>query len=213
MESACELFVRCLDKRRDEDWNEFLHRYGEQVRQVVQREMNRQGMETFDDLDDYVQILYLRLLTHGRAFSGRDLWGYLAVAARNVVIDDRRSAAAAKRCMPQRVAARCSWPKRAVAAHPLGLPLVLSPEERLLARERLAAFAVCCRRAVLGRPKGRLQLRILALAFVAGMTSVEIAGALRGRVTPCQVNSLIHRLRGTLAKAGVDLARRPYAPA
>lgn len=215
MESACELFVRCQRGGDDEDWREFLDRCDRRIRLSVLREMRRLQIGTLENLDDLVQTLYLRLLTRGGVFSGLsdlDFWGYLAATARNVVIEDRRVAAAAKRCQPQRVAARCSWPRHEAGAHPLGQPPVLSPEERLLLRERLAAFVRGCRQLLRGRRKGRLQLRILRLVYFEGMSSSEIAGALRGRVTPGQVDSFIHRLRGSLADLGVHLARRPYLP-
>jgi len=215
MKTACELFVRCLDRGDDEDWREFLNRCDKQIRRVVQWEMKRQQMDTLDELDDFVQTLYLRLLTRVGVFSGRsdpDFWGYLVTTARNVVIEDRRAVAAAKRCQPQHVVARCTWPRRAVEAHPLGLPSVLSPEERFLLRERLTAFVRGCRQLLRGRRKGRLQLRILRLMYVEGMSSSEISGALRGRVTPGQVDSFIYRLRSSLADLGVHLGRRPYLP-
>jgi len=217
MESACELFVRCLQGGGDEVWREFLDRCGRRIRATVLREMRRQRIETLeDDLDDFVQTFYLRLITRGSVLSPRsdpDFWGYMVRMARNLVIEDRRAAAAAKRCRPPRVAARCSWPCWEAEEHPPIPSHALSPEERFLRRERLTVFVRGCRQLLRGRRKGRLQLKILRLVYFEGMSSSEISGVLRGRVTPGQVDSFIHRLRSSLADLGVHLARRPYLSA
>ncbi len=194
---ACDLFRRCVTRQYDEDWSELTQRYGRRFRSLVRRALVRNDVPRPDqEVEDYLQEFFLRLLTlDGCSFRGHDelqLWCYLARIADNLVADRRRGRYQAHRRERQQT----------TMSHPAPGP---SPECRVIVREHLRSFLRCCRRAAGGV---ELKIRIMRLAFFDGLSSPEITCALRGRLSPSQVDSLIYRLRQQLARQGVEVARR-----
>lgn len=165
-------------------------------------------------IEEVAQEVYCRLLAQGgrrlrqcRAESDEQVASYLARIAERLIIDQIRIYAAAKRGGGRLVALdnTLSAGLAAGKADPSG-----TPEDRLLARERLASLAaLCCR---LGRA-GSSDGRILRLALFDGWTSREIAHHLGGGLTASGIDSRIHRLRRRCAAvAGLTLPRRQPIP-
>ncbi len=157
-----------------------------------------------------MQEVFCRLLDDGgrrlrrcRAGCAEEADSYLGRMADRIVVDQIRTGSAAKR-----------------GGGLVGLDWSLiggltdnvldpsgTPEDRLLARERLAELAGVIRE--LGdRLGGGRGARILRLALFDGWTSREIARHLGGRLTATGVDSQLHRLRRRLASGGLQLPRR-----
>lgn len=200
---ACDLFRRCVARRDDDDWREFIRRYGRRVRAIVRSHLVRQGLFPFDeDVDEHVQELYLRLLLFDRrGFQGtseREVFQYLERAASNLAIDRRR--AVDRR--PRAPDPTCPGVGRLPSTEP-------SPERHAMGRQGLELFLERCRMAAAGF-RVELKLRVLRLALFEGLTSREIARELSDRVTPGQVDSMLFRLRRRLAEQGSEVpGRRP----
>ena len=83
----------------------------------------------------------------------------------------------------------------------------LSPEERVLRRERQRIFLKRCR-ASLGPRSPERDLRVLYLAFLEGLSSREISRRMGRGTTPSCVDSLVHRVRKRLARGGLSIPHR-----
>ncbi len=207
-----ELVERCAVDRDDEQWGEFVDRYGHRLAAGVRRALRRCGTRVGrEGRQDLLQEVYLRLLEKQglrlrrcRAQGDKSIGAYLSKIAESVVIDHVRAAAAAKRGggrLTQPASDGGSDPfESAIAAGP-------SPEERLLSRERRRLFVRHCREAV-GSRNARRDLRVLYLAFFEGFTSREICRRLGGGLTPSSIDSLLHRVKRRLARTGLHVPRR-----
>jgi hypothetical protein len=118
------------------------------------------------------------------------------------VIDARREALAEKRWGGHRV----SWAdwKQLPALDPMEDD---DPEERLLRDERRRGFLAICRQS-LGRRADATTVRIARLALLEGWSSREIAARLGGRIGVAGIDTVIHRLRRSLAGRGIELPCR-----
>src|SRR2546422_8662693 len=106
-----ELLERCQRRPPDEEaWREFIRRYDPSIRTNVAKTLQtraaheRRPQLTSDQLDDLVQLVYMRLIAgHCRAlkqFSGKhenSIYQYLAIISLNVVRDHFRGTNALKR--------------------------------------------------------------------------------------------------------------------
>lgn len=200
--TACDLFRRCLARRHPDDWHEFIRRYQRRLRALTWRVLIRQGVRRAkQELDEYVQELYLRLwILDDCSFNGRseaELWSYLARAVRNLAVDWRRGADTARRCRERLLDDDRPCPARAP-----------NPERRAMARQRLRFVLERFRGAAVRDSRPELKMRILHLAYLDGCSSPEIAHLLHGRLTSVQVDATIYRLRQRLAEDGLVLRRR-----
>jgi len=82
-------------------------------------------------------------------------------------------------------------------------------EDRLISAERRKAFLDSCRR-LAGRQRQR-NLRIFRLAFLDGLTSVEISERLGRPISANGIDTLLHRVRRRLAEEGLMVPRRRVA--
>lgn len=193
-------------------WEAFVARYDRPLASAVRRALARLGAPVRRDVvEEMVQEVYCRLLEHHsrrggfRRSSDREVVGYLGRVARSVVIDQLRTARAAKR--------GGDWHRVTVAGGEghavdrLADPAA-SPEDRLLARERRRLFLTRCRRCAGSGAQGRRNLRILELALLEGWSSREISRAMGGALRPSSVDTLIHRLKRRLATVGLAVPRR-----
>ncbi|MEO8276245.1 MAG: hypothetical protein ABI639_08485 [Thermoanaerobaculia bacterium] len=209
--SSPELFRSCSAADADSAWSEFVGRFHLRLTNAVRRMQLRLGFSgSIDDrVEDLVQEVYFRLLSHGRRhvrrFRGENeaqLMTYLQRVASSVVVDAHRGALAGKRWGGRQIAME-DWleipPSRPGSGD--------GAEALLLAAERRREFLKLCREA-LGRRGSAMTLRIARLAFLEGWTSREIAHGLGGRVGITAVDSVIYRLRRNLAARGFALPRR-----
>jgi RNA polymerase sigma factor (sigma-70 family) len=164
-----------------------------------------------EDRQDLLQEVYFRLLEKQgqrlrrcRAQGQQAVGAYLSRIAESVVIDHLRAEAATKRGRGRVVSDAGDGELGPFERAPDRGP---SPEERVLLREKRRLFARHCRDAVGPRHATR-DLRVLYLAFFEGWTSGEISGRLGGGLTPSSVDSLLHRLKRRLARAGLQVPRR-----
>jgi RNA polymerase sigma factor (sigma-70 family) len=191
-------------------WADLLDRHGERVRYAVRRALRACGeRDDPDRVDDLVQEVWCRLLERSRRrrvgprglFEGETAV-YLKRVATTVVIDAARAARTAKRD-----------PGRLVGADDLyagsaDLPdRRHCPERRLLARDRLRRWLALCRETMGRRDRGQ-RVRIVQLAFLAGLSSREIAARVGGGWTPGGIDCLLFRLRQRLARRGAALPVR-----
>jgi RNA polymerase sigma factor (sigma-70 family) len=188
-------------------WEAFTRTHHRVVSRCVGRAMARVGWTPrADEVEELAQEVYCRLLERSDSrISGRSaaqLWSYLQRIAYSVVVDHLRARHARK---------RGGWPPRGDngAQHPIAdRPAPgLSPEERLLTRERARDVRRRVRQAFPGRI-GERNLSVLEMAAVEGLTAAEIAERLRGELTASSVHTLLHRLRRLLASpsSGAPLA-------
>jgi RNA polymerase sigma factor (sigma-70 family) len=189
-------------------WETFTRTHHRVVSRCVGRAMARVGWTPrADEVEELAQEVYCRLLERSDSrVSGRpegQLWSYLQRIAYSVVVDHLRARHARK---------RGGWPppgdtgprRPGIADGPAP---GLSPEERLLTRERARDVRRRVRQAFPGRI-GERNLSVLEMAAVEGLTAAEIAERLRGELTASSVHTLLHRLRRLLASApsGAPLA-------
>lgn len=151
------------------------------------------------DVEDLVQEIYYRLLTHRspcHPLAGRpraQQWRYLQRMARSVVVDMLRNRGAAKR------GGGASGPTPVCITVEEPLAPGLNLEEDLLCRERATEL----RRRVheLSQDdQGERNWRILELAAVEGLTCGEISQHFGGALAPSSVHTVLHRLRRQLAR-------------
>ena len=184
----------------DQIWQRFIRRYDRRLRYMLASFLRRYRVAFQpQDLEDHVQELYLRLLKYPQLFKHRShLWKYLEVLGRSLALDLWRRSKRLKRNV-------------CILALDGGLDILHSdepdPEERVLRREaRQMFFKVYVRRLVRGRHTRDKQCAVfLALT---GWSSHEISNALGRRLSPNQVDVLVHRFRRQLAAEGVQLPRR-----
>ena len=202
METFCDLFSRCIRLRREDDWNKLTRGYGGRFRRILRARLHNAGLSSRRvacELDDHVQELYLHLLSLSsqdfRGTTNGQAWSYLQVVSRNLVQDLAR------------VNARN---RRRRLRYDLLPEATATPEQTILAREELDAHLDACRRVARRRPRTcvRLQMRILQLACAHGHSSREVARLVSAKITPGNVDCILHRLRRGLAKEGIELRRR-----
>ena len=211
-QAANKLLKRCAFNREPEVSDEFLAKYGQRLVSGVRRALRRSGQRPSpEDREDLLQEVYCHLLEQqGRRLRGcrgreeRVIGAYLAKVAESVTFDRLRARAAAKRGRGHVVSVLSEWRCDRLLALAAPGP---TPEERILRRERRRLFLGRCR-SVMGSRAPRRDLRIICLALLEGWTSREIAHRLGGEVTPSTIDSVIHRLRRRLARAGIRIPRR-----
>ena len=193
-------------------WEQFVTRYDRPLGVAVRRALVRFGLPPRrEQIEDTVQEVWCRLLEAGPrpvAFYGRserESAAYLGRVARSVVVDQLRNRRAAKRGgdWQQVGAADADDDPAERVADPSP-----TPEQRLLTGERRRLFLDRCRRAAGGGAIGRRNLWILERSLLDAWSSREIAAAAGGTLRASTVDTLIYRMRGRLATAGVHLPRR-----
>ncbi|HXO18572.1 MAG TPA: sigma-70 family RNA polymerase sigma factor [Thermoanaerobaculia bacterium] len=212
METTADLETACGAGWEVPSWEDLVRRYGSGLQARVRRVLRRSGRRPrIEQVEELVQEVYCRLFAAGgrrlrqcRAEGEGQVISYLGKIAERVVIDQLRTALAAKRgggrLVPLDRGQELDLAERAV--DPRG-----TPEDRLLAEERRQLVASLCRR-LASEPAGRRDLRILRLALVEGWSSREISLAVEGELAPAAVDSLVCRLRRRLAEDGIELPRR-----
>jgi RNA polymerase sigma factor (sigma-70 family) len=159
--------------------------------------------------EDLLQEVYCRLLDRGaqrlrrcRERDERAIRAYLARLAQNAAIDHLRWRHTVKRgrrsLVPFQLAERRL--EQATDHRP-------SVEERLILQQQGRCFVRACRRIVGGRTADR-NVRILALAFLGGLSSREISRRMGSSLSPGSIDSLISRARKKLAAQGLAVAAR-----
>jgi DNA-directed RNA polymerase specialized sigma24 family protein len=198
-------------------WEYFVQQFGPVVRGTVARALRSyRARPANEEIDELAQEVYFRLLTrHERGLRFRlgrhpgELGSYVARVARAAVVDALRTAAAEKRG----ARALLSLPNDALARSALADPRY-TPERRLMVKDCMRLLALGCRAAGLTRqPAGRRRnLRILYLAFFAGLTSREIVRATGAALAPSTVDTVVYRARRHLALRGVTVPHRSRRP-
>jgi DNA-directed RNA polymerase specialized sigma24 family protein len=196
-------------------WEEMMRRHHRRLRRRIRSALAFYRIRACRDVvDEVAQEVYCRLLAQGgrrlaqcRAEDEEQMAAYLARVAERVVINQIRIGSAAKRGGGL---VGLDWSRVGGLVRNLADPLG-TPEDRVLARERLAHLAAACRQAAAGAA-GRGDARILRLALFDGWTSREISRHLGGRLAPSSVDSRIHRMRRRAAGSGLELPRRGPLP-
>ncbi len=191
-------------------FDDLVQRHGRTLRGRVRKALVRRGLPARDDhAQELVQEVYCRLLENRgqrwRACRGRtdqQVAAYLNKVAERVVLDHLRSSAASKRGADFLIPAGDGPGQLPEVADPGA-----SPEDRLLSQERRREFLALCRAAARGRAQRR-NFRILRLALLEGHSSREIAALVDGKLTPSGIDTVVHRLRARLARAGIVLPDR-----
>jgi RNA polymerase sigma factor (sigma-70 family) len=214
---TADLLRLCAAGRDPGVWEEFVRRFGFRLEAGVRRALRRVGARLrSDELEDYIQDVYCRLLEHEarslrlcRGAEEGSVGAYLGRVAETVVIDRIRASGAVKRGRDRLVNApadsECDPIHRVADLGP-------SPEERLLARERRLLFLVGCRKAA-GPRHPKRDFHVLRLAFLEGLSSREICRRMGKGLTPASVDSVVHRARRRLESDGLAIPRRPHAGA
>ena len=196
---ACDLFQRCLRRRSPEDWRLFIDRYEPRLRGLIRRAATR--WQTTDH-DELLQELYLRMWSASsfRGATENELWAWIRRIAQHTAID----------------AHKANQRHQGLFERSFELPRLrripttgASPEERLVARERLATFS---RTLQILFHRGSISpedaLRIFRWTYLEGYSSLEVARRLHHRLTPISIDQMIYRLRRRLARRGIHLGTR-----
>lgn len=195
-------------------WDEFVTRFEGSLRRGIAIALTGYNGHRRAQAEDLLQEVYYRLLERRahrlKRCRERDemaIRAYLVRLARNVAIDHLRARRTVRRGR-----------HHVLLRSPVGAGVDLAPdrrpsiEDRLILRQEGRRFLRSCRRAAAGRSENR-NVRILALAFLAGLTSQEISRRLGLTLSPGSIDSLISRARRKLEAEGVELvSRRPPAP-
>lgn len=198
-----DLIDRCVSGDDQEAWCELVDRFDADLRRAV-RDIVRRGRHRSVELEqDLVQETYYRLLERGawrlrrcRERNEAAIRAFLMRVARNVAIDTLRTRGAAKRGRHRLLETVRRPPRLEVRPDPLP-----STEEKMIASEERRAFLDSCRR-VAGKRSPERNLRILELAFLAGLSSREIAANLDPPITTGCVDTLVCRARKKLRARG-----------
>lgn len=222
--TAKDLIDQCARGLEADAWERFVERFGPAIEDGVRRALceagrRRRGVRRvasgpagvfeIEELhDEMVQECYCRLLEEGgrrlagfRGLSEPEARAWLARLAERCTRDRLRAARASKRGGRVR-----SAHLRDVVSLPDPGP---SPERQAIGRQEVRRFSRRCRR--LGRSER--DVLILHLVFLAGLTSREVAGAVRGGLSPSAVDTVVHRFRRRLEASGRQVPRRPVAHA
>lgn len=212
-ESARTVIERCA-AGDGAAWTEFVARFHGSLRRGVAIALTGRRAHRQTQAEDLLQEVYCRLLEADarrlKRCRERDeaaIRAYLVRLARNVAIDYLRARRTVRRGR-----------RHVLLQSPIGAGVDLAPdrrpsiEDRLILRQQGRRFLRSCRRAAGGRAENR-NVRILALAFLGGLTSHEISRRLDRSLSPGSIDSLISRARRKLEAEGVELvSRRPPAP-
>jgi len=186
-------------------WEVIIGPYDRWLRRRVRQAMRRKGLRAWsDDIPDYVQEIYCRLLEGGpqrledlRRLHAGKLFVYLGKVADGVVHDKIRSVTAIKRWGDERHAAHMCNSRKVDLEDPERL-FLRSERYRLLMRHLLELGDA-------GRISKR-NVRILWLAVIEEWKNRDIARALR--IQTRTVDTLVSRLRRRYAMEGLDLRLR-----
>ncbi len=196
-------------------WEQVLPRHASLLRRAIERTYLGTGCPfTFLDVDDALQDLYCRLLDKDRrgallvrGESELELKRYLQQMAFRFVVDRIRRLRAIKRGgAGSRTGGRTSGDSGG-RIEELVFDAELSPEERLLMKERWRLLVRQCGKAA-NRQHRRRNLEILRLALIQGFTSREISQVLADHLSPSGVDTVLCRLRNRLESSGVSVPRR-----
>jgi len=205
----------CARVADEQAWTRFLATYRDRLRREVRGALARASIEPLPErCEDLEQEVFCRLLERDRralaSFRGRSAGEahlYLRRIVRRVVVDALRSPAS-RRALPD--PAHPQVDLAAGAGRELG-DRRGCPEARLLARERGRLFVARCRE-LLGPKATPARLRVVSLAFLVGLPSAAIAERLGEPWSRAAIDSLLHRLRRKLERAGSAAPRRRGGP-
>lgn len=204
-----DLIDRCVSGEDPEAWRELVDRYGADLRRAVRGVVSRGRHRSLELEQDLVQDTYYRLLERGawrlkrcRERNEVAIRAFLMRVARNVAIDALKTRGAAKR--GRHVLVEMARRPVRVEIRPDPAP---SSEEQLILREERRTFLDCCRK-IAGEKAPERNLRILEAAFLAGMTSREIAADLDPPLTTGCVDTLLCRARKKLRARGYRMGYR-----
>lgn len=195
----------CAGAADDLVWNHFLATHGARLRREIRGALLRAGVfparDRCEDLEQEVLCRLLerqrRALARFRGSTAAEAGAYLRQIAARVVADDLRSAASSRR--------RPARPGRLVALSPSESAELQDrrgcPEARTLAREEGRLFLARCRD-LMGRAATPSRLRVVSLAFLSGLSSDAIAQRMGEGWSRAAVDSLLHRVRRKLERAG-----------
>lgn len=198
-----DLFRRCVQQQRDDDWQQFVHHHGPRLLRSANEALGGMGRHlTTWDSEDILQEVFCRLLSLKRNFQGfseGQVFGYLRRLTVRLTIDLSRKHRARKR--------RCRFSEHFDNLDELAC-LTPSPKDRLMAKREWVRFLRLCRE-VTAAPYRGLVPKLVRLAYVEGYSSREIAHRLRDeRISHHLIDVLLHRLRRRLAARGLKLPRR-----
>ena len=210
---ARSVIDRCVAGEGERAWEDFVGRFEPVLRRGVVSALNGTA-KRWDGLEeDLLQEVYCRLLEGGaqhlKRCRERDevaIRAFLARLARNAAIDHLRWRRTVKRGRRSLVSGDLAQRRFEQAAN-----REPSAEDRLIMRQQGRSFLRACRRIGGCRTADR-NVRVLALAFLGGLSSREIAQHLGRSLSPGSIDSLISRARKKLAAAGVALASRRLSP-
>jgi hypothetical protein len=201
------------------DWGAVVRRYDHRLQSRVRRVLCRMGLRAFPELvEEVMQEVYCRLLEAGasrlrrcRGGTEAELIAFMGIIAERVVLDHLRLATALKRTAeaPIRLGRMGRNARRTVERVTDPGP---TPEEVAVRRERQRLLLDQCRQ-LRGLGPGRRNAWVMRMAVLEGYSSHEISAAAGGRITPRNIDNLVHRIRRRLAGAGLEVPRRTPRPA
>ncbi len=205
----------CARVADEQVWTLFLAAHGPKLRREVRGALVRAGVlparERCEDLEQEVLCRLLerdrRALANFRGRTAAEAGAYLRQIASRVVADELRAAASTSR--------RPARPGRLVELPDEGSAELRDrrgcPESRALAREQGRIFLARCRK-LMGARATPARLRVVSLAFLLGLPSEAIAHRMGAGWSRAAIDSLLHRLRKKLERAGASAPARRGGP-
>lgn len=200
----------CRQEANGPAWTAFVDRFEPSLLKGIRRALRGLGFRgnPADVTADLLQETYCKILARERRVLGlcrerdaRALDAFFAQLADRTTRDSFRALWAEKRGHD------LLTPWNQVIESRIAERAASSPEARLLLIEARDRLLEKCRRAA-GVKQPERNFRVLALAFVEGLSSREIAQRFAGRLSRTCIDSLVYRARRRLIKEGGELGPR-----
>lgn len=212
MEHECgwQILKRCQEEADGPAWTAFIERFEPVLRWGIRRTLAGLGFDgdRREFAADLLQECYCKILSGERRVlrlcrerDERAIDAFLARLAERCTRDSLRAVWTQKRGRRALVDLSCDLED---------LPIVgsePSPEDSALMKEARSKLLETCRRAAGVRQRER-DTRVLAMAFLEGLSSREIARRFAGRLSLTCIDSVVYRARRRLRREGVVLRQR-----
>ena len=206
-----QIVKKCLESADEPAWVAFVDRFEPALVWGIRRALNGLGYagNPRDVMADLLQESYCKILARERRIlrmcrerDDRALNAFFARVSERCARDSFRARWADKRGSRGGVVAWSEVVESRVAARTES-----SPETRLLLDEARSTLLDRCHKAAGGRQRAR-NFKVLALAFLEGLSSREIAERFAGRLSRSCIDSVVYRARRRLLEEGATLGDR-----
>ncbi len=210
-DEICRLYRRAVETGDEDAWSDLVGTCETTIRHRLRALIGRRGVAiTPQETEELLQELWCRVLSTPEAarFRGTcdvELWGWLQRILRRLVLDLERSRHTKKR---RAEIVGDAWEDERGSSWRDTVPSPEhDPEARYLLKERARVVERACRE-VTAPSQHALYLKVLRLALVEGLSSLDVCRRLQLRPEPARIDGLLHRLKRRLESRGLTLPHR-----